>query len=306
MKQPWHKFPVFYRDERTSRSATLLAGTHFHCGLDEISQFFSKRIPNRWLDLVRVAAAVYFVDRLVPRAGSGAAMRHILIDVGIQDLNFWNYKPVTERVRSIAEFLSGDSWDITFRATELVAKRRMLLDSRQPKSDSPSVCLYSGGLDSAAGFVGSVRRGEYHRTVAVTVHHQPGQQQLTEAQFKTIDTIAKCDWRPLLVPVGIYWKSNNIDRRFEETSQRCRAFLFAAIGAVAAGFVGARSIDVFESGVGALNVPPMAGMLGSMVTRGCHPGFLRRMSELTSLVFERDADFILPTRAELKHRWSRR
>ena len=57
-----------------------------------------------------------------------------------------------------------------------------------------------------------------------------------------------------------------------------------AQGAVAAAMIGSSSVDVLESGVGAINLPLMAGMVGSKTTRSCHPEFHRQMARLVSEV----------------------
>lgn len=54
------------------------------------------------------------------------------------------------------------------------------------------------------------------------------------------------------------------------------------------------TVEVFESGIGAINLPLMAGMLGSQATRSCHPAFFRRMSHLCALVAGREIKFRLP------------
>jgi hypothetical protein len=98
---------------------------------------------------------------------------------------------------------------------------------------------------------------------------------------------------PLIVKVAMIW-SSDIDRKQEERSQRCRSFLFAALGAITAIRHGQKSIEMFESGVGAINLPLMAGMVGSKATRSSHPEFLRLMSRLASLVAENETEFRLP------------
>jgi hypothetical protein len=80
----------------------------------------------------------------------------------------------------------------------------------------------------------------------------------------------------------------------QELSQRCRSFLFAAVGAVVAAMSGVGAVEVFESGVGAVNLPLLAGMVGSKATRGSHPHFLRLMSRLVSLTAGREIVFHLP------------
>ena len=54
-------------------------------------------------------------------------------------------------------------------------------------------------------------------------------------------------------------------------------------------------VDLYESGVGAINLPLMTGMLfGGRSSRGAHPSFLARMSRLGTLIADRHISFSLP------------
>jgi len=56
-----------------------------------------------------------------------------------------------------------------------------------------------------------------------------------------------------------------------------------------------RLVHVFESGVGSYNVPPQFGMqFGALATRGCHPRFLKCMSQLATHVSNKPIQFNLP------------
>jgi hypothetical protein len=87
----------------------------------------------------------------------------------------------------------------------------------------------------------------------------------------------------------------------QEVTQRSRSFLFAALGGVVAGELGVDRVEVYENGVGVINLPPMTGMLfGSRATRSAHPEFFRRMSALLSAVSQRPIEFDLPFRNKTK------
>jgi len=89
--------------------------------------------------------------------------------------------------------------------------------------------------------------------------------------------------------------------RQQETSQRLRSALFMALGGAIASAVRADAVEVFENGVGAINLPPQLGMmLGSMATRGCHPGALMAAGRLISHVAGRNIQFRLPMLRDTK------
>ncbi|MEX2288691.1 MAG: 7-cyano-7-deazaguanine synthase [Planctomycetaceae bacterium] len=63
---------------------------------------------------------------------------------------------------------------------------------------------------------------------------------------------------------------------------------------------GQQVVEVFESGIGAINLPLMSGMVGAKTTKSAHPKFLRLMSRLSSLIAESDVEFCLPFHAQTK------
>ena len=54
------------------------------------------------------------------------------------------------------------------------------------------------------------------------------------------------------------------------------------------------TLELYESGIGAINAPLLAGMEGSQATRSCHPVFLEKMSRLLSLAAENPITIVLP------------
>ena len=79
--------------------------------------------------------------------------------------------------------------------------------------------------------------------------------------------MASGDVSHVAVPFGI----NSDENVHEEKSQRTRALLFLAFGAITALQARADTLHVFENGVGALNLPLNATQLGTDNYRGVHP-----------------------------------
>jgi 7-cyano-7-deazaguanine synthase in queuosine biosynthesis len=163
---------------------------------------------------------------------------------------------------------------------------------------SPLVCLYSGGLDSAAGLVARISESPTRPVFPVTVWHQPRQRHLVDHQYQFLrrhyrERSVAVEINPLIIKVAMSW-SSNYAKKHQETSQRSRSFLFTAVGAITAIMNGQRHIEMFESGVGAINLPLMAGMVGSKATKSSHPEFLRTMSKLVSLIADDEVKFTLP------------
>lgn len=90
--------------------------------------------------------------------------------------------------------------------------------------------------------------------------------------------------------------------RLREVS-RCRPILFMFVAGLVADSVASSEVEVFESGVGSVNVPLVSGPANARTTRSTHPHYLRLISELVSHVNEASVRFVLPfahqTKAEM-------
>ena len=136
------------------------------------------------------------------------------------------------------------------------------------------VSLFSGGLDSLAGLAHHALNSPGGSRILVSGHTHnrlAGQQ---HAQVKLIrsacgrgSSLASEDVWHVAVPFGI--NSNEVVQ--EEKSQRTRALLFLAFGAITALQARADTLYVFENGIGALNLPLNATQLGTDNYRGVHP-----------------------------------
>jgi len=290
--------PYFVSFERANDRSpfVLTAGTHFRFDIDQFERFFQKPLPDRFLDLLRIAAATYAVDRLVRRRQRDQRRfwsRTLRLNVGVVDPAFWSRPDVCESLTDALEFLSDDTWEFSFTKDDRRSRRafqRSLFDV----SGENLFCLYSGGLDSAAGLINRVANNPTRSVVPVTVWHQPIQRKLVGRQFALLSERYGVQITPLIVKSALIWTSELKERFREERTQRSRSFLFTAAGAVAMAMAGGTQTELYESGIGAINLPLMSGMVGSRTTRSAHPEFLRRMSGLAELVVERPMLFVLP------------
>ncbi len=260
----------------------------------------------RSLDLLTIASGVYAVDRAVKRmAGEGneIGVRTLRLDVAVHELSFWQRAEITEAVTRILHFLTDENWSLTFKQA---AAESHPLQARLdfPWSPRPRrVALFSGGLDSAAGLANRVLAGVSDCLLLTVGHHSRLHRQCA-FQVQQLGDLTRTP-QQLHATLVVRLRGGVANRMSDqEQSQRSRAFLFASAAAVVAQASGVTEIEVFENGVGAINLPLMAGMLtGGMATRGAHPTFLRWMSELASCVAEQPIRYTLPfaalTKAEM-------
>lgn len=289
-------FSTSFSTASQNSAIELRAGRHFRFDLDSVNTFCLGDLPARLVDFLRIASSFYVVDRLVKRRPTGGARklsRTIGLKVELLDAGFWDQREVRDAIHETLEFVSGDFWDIEFLqdASPFCRTNRLLPDPYE--GVSPLVCLYSGGLDSAAGLVARMAECPGRPVLPVTVWHQPRQRRLVREQLKLLGGRFDVLVDPLIVKVAMMWKSL-LNRDREENTQRCRCLLFASLGAIAAIMHGQQVVEVFESGIGAINLPLMAGMVGAMTTKSAHPKFLRLMSCLASLIADGEIEFRLP------------
>jgi 7-cyano-7-deazaguanine synthase in queuosine biosynthesis len=277
---------------------TLQAGKQFRIDFGAFKDFCLGDLPPEFVDLLRISSAVYIADRLVrrrPKKGPKAAARVIGLKIEVLQDSLWNRPEIREALDDVLEFVTGDFWDIEF-----VRDRRVYEWSKSLacSDESPLICLFSGGLDSVAGLVSRMNENPRRPVVPVTVWHQPRQRHLIRQQYGLLKRHYEAKGigtqiDPLVVKVAMAWTSATEAKNLE-TSQRSRSFLFGTVGAITAILNGQQRVEMFESGVGAINLPLMAGMVGPKATRGSHPEFLRRMSKLTSLIAGNELQFALP------------
>lgn len=301
-----NRFELEVRDSRWSEARTFRFG--YGCDFTCRERILLENVPSppcgRLLDLLRIASAVFFTDRIVRRdrrGGPNSWPRTISLALGVADTDFWSDATTSQRLHDVLRFVSGDNWTIRF--TPPVARHTSGIEWQRPLAStffpsSPRLCLYSGGLDSAAGLAHQLSLPNEKPIVPITVRHRSDLEDKVKHQLLSMGRFFGRELRSVVVPFEMSSPSKLV--RSEENSQRSRAFLFVAVGAAIADGFGVSELEMFESGVGAINVPLLAGMEGSQATRGSHPHFLRLVSELLTLVVSRPFHVVLPFMTKTK------
>lgn len=268
---------------------------------------------RRCLDLLRIAAGVYAVDRISKRKklrDNEDGIRQLRLVFEVRDHAFWTQSSINDALADVLCFLTDDDWSFDFQPAQLAPGdlgHQDFLDLPRPFQPRHAA-LYSGGLDSAAGLANRYLEGA-NDFILVTVSHQSGLHRRVEKQIKGLNTLI-FNSRGITSNVLHSTLTTSLEGgrskriRQQERTQRTRAFFFCAAAAIAAKAYDLEVIEIFENGVGAINLPLMTGMLGSgLSTRGAHPTFLRLMSTLSGQVTEKPVRFVLPfddkTKAEM-------
>ena len=284
-----HSYRVFYGP--CDKSHGILAkGRDFRIDESDLGAGIYRELPPLARDWVRIAMAVYVCDRLAKRDRRptfASASRNIGLAVQVSEQDFWRSENVLSLLRESLRLLGDDYWQLSFSGPGGTWQRTF----GEPPPVSPVVCLYSGGLDSAAGLANQLR-DRADPTVAVTAWHQPRQRRRVLRHA----TMLRKRYGRNLASVVIRTSLRRAPRlSLQETTQRCRSFLFAALGGAVAAALGSSDVEVYENGIGALNVPLMRDMaVAGRATKSTHPQFLRLMGELATRVAGRRIEFRLP------------
>jgi 7-cyano-7-deazaguanine synthase in queuosine biosynthesis len=297
---PYH---LKYSDGARRPFIQLQANRHFRLYPIGLRDDVRETLTARMIDLLRLGMAISVVDGLVRRSRSAAGYRNPHLEVEVLEPAFWNSPDVSATLKNCVDFLSGDDdWQIRFVPDPTTRHHYQ----PQLRYIEPSiVCLYSGGLDSAAGLALRLRDRPDRTIIPVIARHQFFRGKLVGKQLRLLKRkykIAPGRLLPLFVAAFVRNRRLHLDRRIRvrETTHRCRSFLFAALAGVVAAVQGSDSVEVYESGIGAVNLPLMSGMSGWRTTRSTHPYFLAAMSHLVKLVVDRPISFELPFKDRTK------
>ncbi len=255
---------------------------------DPISFRLSANIPPRLLDLLEIASAVFCADSSVsrgtlehPRHGK-TWRRDLDFTFAVRDIAFWNDPDIERLLRDCIEFMTGDQVSCAFVETENAPPIQSYLDLA-PGAEAPfqidDVVLFSGGLDSLAGTIDTLRNTDRrialvtHRSAPKTIHQQDELMDVLRREFGD---------RLLWIPVRVHRKA----RRSSESTQRSRSLLFSALGMVVTHMLRADRINFFENGIVSQNLYVARPIVGTLATRTTHPRTLSLLEDLLSQVAE--------------------
>jgi 7-cyano-7-deazaguanine synthase in queuosine biosynthesis len=231
-------------------------------------------------DLLCVAVGVYGADKVVVRERQPDRWtRRLRLHIPVSDPARW--KDAAPLFQEALTFLTNDHWQLRFRQGP----------ARQEGGTSPlfgadAVSLFSGGLDSLAGAIDLLQRGE---SVLLLGHYDsnlllPRQQHLFR-QLELRYGADRVSYRPfyLRLASASTAQARPLPREREATT-RSRSLLFVAAAGVAASALGLTRVYMPENGYIGLNVPLESSRLGACSTRTTHPYFLELLARALEMV----------------------
>lgn len=237
----------------------------------------SPQIPDLAQDFLCIASCVYAADKAVSRAKSDDRWtRDISIEIPVEHEAEWS--AVSTELSECISFLTGDSWEITFRHGEkrLIQKRAKKRRLRRPPVDANAVCLFSGGLDSFIGAVDWLT--DNPTSCLMLVSHYDGDVTGPKKDQCALEQLLRLHFpqRYSFAQTRVGLSSQGKDTNF-----RSRSLLFLALGCYYAEILGPTTpILIPENGPIALNFPLTPSRRGSCSTRTVHPYFIQQLNQV--------------------------
>lgn len=289
-----------YNVDATGRICTLVENTSWQRtgavlldGVQKTATWFGPfQTPER--DLLRVTAALLHADRLSPRRPAPARgvardlawQRSIGVRIAVEDPSRW--RSAAPELQKLLAFMTDDTWELSFEGAPPVAAQQVLFpDDGEPPTE---VALFSGGLDSAAGlYARSLANGGRYIAVSACGNEVHGRAQAA-ALARLNDLGVRLTWVRLVHQL----RGTQRTRSRMESSQRSRGLFFLAMGAAVASGLGLRAFNVYETGIGCINLPTSTAQVASQGTRAMHPFTLSAVNDLFSLVLDNRVRVVVP------------
>jgi 7-cyano-7-deazaguanine synthase in queuosine biosynthesis len=230
-------------------------------------------VPNdAATDFLTIAEAAFAADLRIPRENAPDRWtRSIRLYVPVSAPAVWS--PLRPQVEALLGFLTGDEWQLEFRQGLALQAPPV---GTAPAA-TPTVCLFSGGLDSLVAGIDLLSQGV---PIALVGHYGAG---LTNAIQQRVLTQLRAQFGATLREFRFYVQPPK-EHSAGEPSMRSRSILFLALGVAVGSALNADRVIVGENGLISLNVPLTLTRLGSNSTRTTHPHVLVMLCEILAAV----------------------
>jgi 7-cyano-7-deazaguanine synthase in queuosine biosynthesis len=273
--------------QTSSRAKHCIVGKDIKLNPQHLQDYSATLLLPIEQDLVVVAGAVAYADRMIRRNRSSGWKRAIELTLAVSDPARWTDPSVSAPLRDVLSFVTGDDWDFTFvPGAEVLTIPQSSFNFLEREY---VVVPFSDGLDSFLQwqFLSSQTNGpsplriqtssraidkRRNRDIDATGHHQPPRLNL-----------------PVSLAVGTH----------PEISFRTRTFLFFSMAALAAAKIGASRVVVGENGIGALG-PSLLPYADECPHRTTHPGFTRRLAAFVNALLGSTVRFDHPQQFRTK------
>jgi len=241
------------------------------------------QIDTNAVDLITIATAVTAADTFEQRETAADAWSRVMhLHIPVTNERMWG--ELSNRLSSILNFLTGDQWRFTFFKTSMVIPKPKSSHKAKARLKTlkglNSVCLFSGGLDSAVGAIDILNGASEYKPLLVS--HAYRGDGVKQENIKSLLNSHFGELSYSILPSLMEELKGKTD-----VSMRGRSFNFLAMAVL--GITALRksnndteisTIIVPENGYISINPPLTRRRIGSHSTRTTHPYFLNRLENL--------------------------
>lgn len=250
---------------------------------------------ERASDNFKLATIVYVCDWLA-RRHAGESRRIQVVAPALHPM-LLNQTDVATQLKKTLYYFTGDDWQ--FEWYQQSQFFRPVAQTQMDLLPSLEVALWSGGLDSAAGFLKRWHLRTASNYLLVGTGANDSVFGFQRQVFAEASLLTRSKAELLQIPINLL----NAAEIAKEPSQRSRGFVFLLVGATCAYLRNQQLLHVYENGVGAINLPYCSAELGLDHARSVHPNSLWEMSQLvTELLgknFEIRNPFLFETKSQM-------
>ena len=240
--------------------------------------------PAIAVDLLEIALMVHTVDRTI--MPSPLRQCRIQVEFPVRCVDIFNQHHVQRALNEILDWYTGYDWHFHFQQRDLYSR-----PSEDPQlfqwnttSHEIDVALWSGGLDCLAGLFNRAYENEDRHFVLCGTGSNKVVHKLQKRIFQGLPE--ELAWRTKLSQVSYHMKTIR-GVLSDSPRARSRGFVFMLIGSVCALLEGQRELQVYENGIGAINLRFRDSEIGLNHAHSVHPLSLKMLSDwLTDLLGE--------------------
>jgi hypothetical protein len=258
-----------------------------------------KYFPSIIADLIDLAVAIHASDRLAFQSLRQQQVE-IFVVLPVRHPEILNRSSFQNQLSRLLEWATGSRWIFEFsKRTELgrAIEQQPLIESANSHVDE--VTLWSGGLDALAGLYTRLKENRNIAFMLFGTGSNDNAYARQEQVFKAL--LPSFPNRLNLCRVPIRFSESNLHTK--NKISRARGIVFTLLGSACAYLMGQKVLNLYENGIGAINLPYRKSAIGLDHTRSVHPLTLLSVSNLVSeLIGEKFTiynPFLFRTKAEM-------
>ncbi|MCF8459605.1 MAG: hypothetical protein K9G46_02690 [Flavobacteriales bacterium] len=234
-------------------------------------------------DFFLISSIVYGIDNLLDREKYSVDgwSREIEVSFPVCNLGIWTGRESS--LKQVLDFLTGDSWSVSFSQSEIESYYVDIRQRRRPTYDKPLIketSLFSGGLDSLIGIIDELEKLDGQEKIVLMSHFDsgspgPNADQTRLQDFLSTSYSGKVYW--LQAPITLSKRDNNRQVFPRESSFRSRSLLFISLGVYVSV---TNSLIIPENGPISINYPLTPSRISTLSTRTTHPYVFQKIQSL--------------------------